>query len=107
MNMVQIASEESELKKIAKQEGIIKEEDPDKRIKDELKQFDPKQKEKLKKQKRKAPKVPFHPGYEKELTKPELTVKEKRRLEKKKKNNVKKEKAAEEKSKQNNDQEIL
>ena len=33
MNMVQIASEESELKKIAKQEGIIKEEDPDKRIK--------------------------------------------------------------------------
>ena len=83
--LVQLASssEESSLKKMAKEEGIVKETDINKKIDQEMKVLEH-EKEKLKKEKKKAPKVPFHPGVEEEFTKAEPTVKEKKKMEKKK-----------------------
>jgi len=52
----------------------------------------------LKKEKAKAPKVPFIPGYEKEVRKPETTMKDKEHEEKKQKKEAEEKKLNEEKN---------
>mmetsp|Transcript_22700 Transcript_22700/g.28078 ORF Transcript_22700/g.28078 Transcript_22700/m.28078 type:complete len:119 (+) Transcript_22700:159-515(+) len=89
---------------MAKEEGIVKESDPDKMFKDMSNFADTeKNKSKLAKQKAKAPKVPFHPGVEKEITKPEMSLKEKKHEEHKKEHDAEKSKIEAERQKQEDD----
>ena len=100
LEFVQLGSEESTLHKMAKEERLIEETDPRRQFKDaaSFADTDKKKRDEAKvKAKLKKIGAPFIPGYEKEITKEETTIKDKEHQMRKTKRDKDKKKEEEEK----------